>query len=64
MRIPALGPACVLPVNNVFYSHGCLGSLQAPLRSKISGERTGLDMAEPVGNETPSGAIFGKESIY
>lgn len=64
MRIPALEPAYVLPISNVISLHGCCRSLQAPLRNKILGERTWLGMAKPAGNETPSGAGFGRESLH
>lgn len=64
MTIPALEPASVFTTNSVSYPHGCSGILQAPPRSKISGQRMGLGMARPAGIEMPSGVIFGKESIY
>lgn len=59
MRMPASEPAWVLPINNVFYLLGARGESRF-----LRGARSGLGMAEPAGNETPSGAIFGKESIY
>lgn len=38
-------------------------SLEALPRSKVWGERMGLGMAEPAGDEAPSGARSGKHGV-
>lgn len=65
---PCLGASLCVAQKRCFLPAWVPGEPPGLLRGARSllglGERTGLGMAKPAGNETLSGAIFGKDGIY